>query len=197
MQAVKSLSVMTALAVVCYFVFKIMFLKDELNHARVQLSKAINANLALNETLNTLKETQEAAVKALNEKYIAELKETQIINEALAKTREEFLSGEAEFLKAFNHLEARFEDEGVLEAPQKPQKEAQNVKTEFDFSGGVLDCHGAPCTPRNDASYGKAGGAGVLEEENASAKRQIKLTEEERELKKRELIKKTFSNSWK
>lgn len=177
MQAVKSLSVAVALLVVGYFVFKIMFLKDELNTARTQLSEAINANLALNETLNTLKATQEAAVKALNEKYIAELKETQIINEALRKTREEFLSGEAEFLSAFNRLEASFEDEGVLESPkappQTPQKEAENVKSKFDFSGGVL------------------------EEENASAKRQIELTEEEREFRKREAIKEVFSNSWK
>lgn len=186
MQAVKNLSVAAALLVVGYFVFKIMFLKDELNRARVQLSEAINANVALNETLNTLKSTQEAAVKALNEKYIAELKETQIINEALRKTREEFLSGEAEFLSAFNKLEARFEDEGVLEAePKKPQ----NVKTKFDFSGGVLECHGVSCTPRNDAKGEK--------EENASAKREILLTDEERELKKREAIKEVFSNSWK
>lgn len=193
MKAVKSLSVAVSLLVVSYFVFKVMFLKDELNRARVQLSEAISANAALNETLNTLKATQEAAVKALNEKYIAELKETQIINEALRKTREEFLSGEAEFLSSFNKLEARFEDEGVLEAePKKPQ----NVKTKFDFSGGVLDCHGARCTAGNDAN-GKAGNAGELEEENASAKREILLTDEEREFKKREAIKEVFSNSWK
>ncbi len=194
MQAVKSLSVAVSLLVVGYFVFKVMFLKDELNRARVQLSEAINANAALNETLNTLKVTQEAAVKALNEKYITELKETQIINEALQKTREEFLSGEAEFLSAFNKLEARFEDEGVLEAePKKPQ----NVKTKFDFSGGELDCHGVQRTPRNDASFSAAGNAGELEEENASAKREILLTDEEREFKKREAIKEVFSNSWK
>lgn len=186
MQAVKSLSVAVTLLVVGYFVFKIIFLKDELNTARTQLSAAINANLALNETLNTLKATQAAAVKALNEKYIAELKETQIINEALAKTREEFLSGEAEFLSAFNRLEARFENEGVLE----PQKEAENVKTKFDFSGGVLDYHGAQSTPRND-------GKGELEKENASAKRDILLTDKAREFRKREAIKEVFSNSWK
>lgn len=188
MQGVKSLSIAVALLVVSYFVFKVMFLKDELNRARVQLSEAINANAALNETINTLKATQEVAIKALNKKYIAELKESEIINNALRAAREEFLSGEAEFLKAFNRLEARFEDEGVLESAQKPQKEAENVKTKFDFSGGGLDCHGARCTPRNDSE---------LEEENASAKRQIELAEEEREFRKREAIKEVFSNSWK
>lgn len=173
MNAAKSFSVALALLVVSYFVFKVMFLKDELNTARSQLSEALNANLALNQTLTTLKETQEAAVKALNEKYIAELKENELINAALAAAREEFLSGRAEFLDAFNALEAEFEKSGVLQAENPSPKSAENVKTKFDFSGGVL------------------------EEENASAKRAMALTDEEREIKKREAIKEVFSNSWK
>lgn len=120
----KTIAFVSVLGAMSWLGIKTILLQEKLSQTQSELKASLTANENLHKAIELQKEAQDATIKALNDKYLSEVKQNELIEKALNDVRTEL--GNKTLIESYNELNKK------LDAVFVKQKEFKKQKTEVE-----------------------------------------------------------------